>query len=690
MPRALIIGNGSMLATFDEHMEMRDFYYPYVGMEDHSEYLDHHRVGAWVKGRGFKWLSDPAWEITPRYKPETMVGGSLLRCSALGIKIVAEDMVHPVYNILLRRFRVKNLENDEKEVRLFFHHDLHIYGDKQKDTAFYEPFTNSVIHYRQTRYFLIGGNTDNPTACVSGVHGGRYASALPRMENLHSCGISSFTVGKSEYQGLEGTWRDAEDGELQRHSIEQGSVDSTVAIHCKLTADRETKVCLWLCAGKTLDEVLELQERILRDSPDRIHRNCSNYWRSWVNKTSLDFGSLSPELIDLFKRSLLTIRMHANNNGGIVAAADSDIMAFNRDTYTYVWPRDGAFVSMALDQAGYMEVTRRFFEFCAKVITPDGYLLHKYNPDMSLGSSWHPWFRDGEPQIPIQEDETALVIYALWKHFEQNHDFEFLQQMFEAFVQQAANFLVEFRDEKTGLPLASYDPWEEHRAIFTYTTACTIAGLTAATQIANILGHFVHSERFQAAADSMRQAMLFHLYDESAGRFAKSIKRKNGQTTARDLTPDASVCVVWKLGVLPAEDPRVVSTMTQLREALTIRTGIGGMARYTNDVYHAAVQPNREVPGNPWIITTLWSAQWDIERAKTVEELAGARAALDWVARYASGTGLLAEQLNPLTGAPLSVAPLTWSHATFVETVLQFTGKEQQLRAAKHNAGTTT
>ena len=39
--------------------------------------------------------------------------------------------------------------------------------------------------------------------------------------------------------------------------------------------------------------------------------------------------------------------------------------------------------------------------------------MHKYRPDKSLGSSWHPWVRNGKPELPIQEDETALVIYAL-------------------------------------------------------------------------------------------------------------------------------------------------------------------------------------------------------------------------------------------------------------------------------------
>lgn len=684
MPRSLVLGNGSALATFDERLQMRDLYFPYVGMEDHTTFGKVHRVGVFVEGKGFAWFSDPSWSIRLGYKTETLVGNSTLRNEMLGLEIILEDCIHPVHNVLLRRFRMKTLDGTDKVVKLFMHHDFYIYGDKQKDTAFYEPYTNSVIHYREKRYFLIGGETNNPQECFVGHSVDAYASVLHSSKKVGGCGISSFTVGKTNYRGLEGTWKDAEDGILSQNPIEQGSVDSTVAIHSIVKAGEETETTVWVCMGRALDEVVRLQQTVIEESPERLFRNCNNYWRSWVNKANPQFGSLSPEITDLYKRSLMMMRLHADNGGGILAAADSDIMAFNRDTYTYVWPRDGALVAFALDKAGYGEISKRFFEFCAKVQTADGYLLHKYNPDGSVGSSWHPWFRDGEPQLPIQEDETALVLAAIAHHFEKVQDFEFLQWIYESFVKKAAQFLCDFREEETSLPLASYDPWEEHRGIFSYTTACTIAGLEAAARIAQILGHHTHSERFHAAADNMKQALLFHLFDEPTGRFVKKIKRKNGETTERDLTPDASLAIIWKLNVLSPDDPRIVSTMNQLRERLTVKTPVGGLARYTDDHYQAVTSPSTEIPGNPWIITTLWLAQWQIAIAKTEQDLFAPRQALEWVRAYASPTGILAEQLNPFTGAPLSVAPLTWSHATFVETVLAYTEKEKMLRSAKN------
>ncbi len=57
------------------------------------------------------------------------------------------------------------------------------------------------------------------------------------------------------------------------------------------------------------------------------------------------------------------------------------------DTYSYVWPRDGALVAHALDLAGYIVLASRFYNFCSDVLEKDGYLLNKYIPSKNVGSS---------------------------------------------------------------------------------------------------------------------------------------------------------------------------------------------------------------------------------------------------------------------------------------------------------------
>jgi hypothetical protein len=157
----------------------------------------------------------------------------------------------------------------------------------------------------------------------------------------------------------------------------------------------------------------------------------------------------------MFKTSLLIMRTHVDNHGAIIASCDSDVLQFERDTYSYVWPRDGAICAMAFDAAGFQEVSRLFFEFCNRAITNDGYFKHKYWSDGSVGSSWHALVDGkGEPQLPIQLDETALVLYALWKHFQKYRDLEFINKVYPRLVVGGVH--AGYKDPKTGLPKPSF------------------------------------------------------------------------------------------------------------------------------------------------------------------------------------------------------------------------------------------
>jgi GH15 family glucan-1,4-alpha-glucosidase len=107
---------------------------------------------------------------------------------------------------------------------------------------------------------------------------------------------------------------------------------------------------------------------------------------------------------------------------------------------------------------------------------------------------------------------------------------------------------------------------------------------------------------------------------------------------------------------------------------------VGGLARYEHDWYQRVSQDIARVPGNPWIICTLWLAEWEIARVTSEADLLRALELLHWVVAHARPSGLLPEQVHPYTGAPLSVCPLTWSHAAFVLAVLSSLDKLRELK----------
>ena len=91
--------------------------------------------------------------------------------------------------------------------------------------------------------------------------------------------------------------------------------------------------------------------------------------------------------------------------------------------------------------------------------------MHKYQPDGALGSSWHPYIVGKRTIAPIQEDETAIVIFLFGQYYEQTQDKTVLQEFYSSLIKPMATFMVGYIDETTKLPHATYDLWEEKFAI---------------------------------------------------------------------------------------------------------------------------------------------------------------------------------------------------------------------------------
>ena len=650
MARDIPIGNGQILVAYDTDGLVRDIYYPHVGQENHVGGAVF-RVGLWEDG-AFEWLPN-GWERSVQYLDDTLVTRVLWTHPGKALKMCFNDLVDFHDSLYLRRITVTNLSKRARRLRLFFGFDFSISGNDIGDTAALRLEAGGLLHYKNDRYFLIN-------ALLCGRHG-----------------FDQFATGNKRRQAFEGTWKDAEDGNLSGNAIAQGSVDSVAALHINVEPEGAETAWLWISIGKDWNAVRELNRTVIRRGPARFFQRTHDYWRLWSRKEPFPAEGLPDAVMRLYRRSLLIMRTQIDRNGAIVAANDSDNIQFNRDTYSYVWPRDGALVAHALDLAEYPETSRMFFRFCAGVVEREGYFLHKYTPAGMPASSWHPWVKDARGQLPIQEDETALVIWALWEHYRRFRDIEFISPLYRPLIKNGANFLMNYRDLTTGLPLASYDLWEERQEVLTFTVAAVYGGLMAAAHFVEAFGEQELAGDYRAGAATLREAAIRHLFLPETQCFARgAVFPSDGGAPVLDRTVDASACGVFAFGMLPADDSRVQSTLKHLHAKLWCRTEVGGLARYENDPYF---RENTQVPGNPWFVTTLWYAQYLIASARRRADLVPALAILEWTAAHALPSGVLAEQLDPQSGRPLSVSPLTWSHAAFVTAVREYQQQADRL-----------
>ena len=642
MSRPLVLGNGQLLVGLDHFAQVRDCYFDYVGLENHMTEDSSNKVGVFVDNQ-ISWLDSGEWNILIDYMHETLAGTTIAVNSRLNIELHLHDVVYNESPIFVRKVTVKNKAAEKRNIKIFFNHQFRMYGEEKKDTAYYDPEDTTIVHYKGRRIAIIGGS-------------------------LNGDPFKSYSVGLSKIEGKEGTWVDAEDGVLSNHPIEHGTVDSTIMFEDTTDANSAFTVFCVNSFAKDFETAKALHQYALAKTPDHLIETTQDYWNAWVNKLKYNFYELDTKVVDLFKKSLLILRTHVDNTGAIIASADSGMLQYGRDNYSYVWPRDAAFVAHAFDKAGYPEVSRKFFEFANETICREGYFFHKYRPDKSVGSSWHPWINDGNRQLPIQEDETALVIYSLWEHYRYSKDLEFIESIYNSLIKKAGNFMLGFRNANK-LPFPSYDLWEMKYGTHTFTAAAVSGGLAAASHFARLLGKEKDQHLFAAGAAEVKEAILKHLYNEKADYFYKLIDFKAGNIL-HDETIDASTFyAIFKFGILEHSDKRLQKIFRTFQKTLATGSKINGVARFENDIYY---QKDSSTPGNPWIITTLWLVQYLITQASSPKDFLEIKNWLNWTVKYALPSGVLSEQLDPNTAEQVSASPLAWSHAEFIITVIDY------------------
>ena len=131
----IVLGNGSTLIGIDKNAELRDLYFPFVGLENHVGGRFRHRVGVWVDGK-FGWLSDSKWKVTTSSGEETMSGEITAVSDELGVELHFEDVLYNEKNIFMRQIIVKNLREHKRQIKLYVGHEFEIYESHRGYTAY--------------------------------------------------------------------------------------------------------------------------------------------------------------------------------------------------------------------------------------------------------------------------------------------------------------------------------------------------------------------------------------------------------------------------------------------------------------------------------------------------------------------------------------------------------------------------
>ena len=244
MARSIILGNGKTLVGLDKFGQVRDFYFPYIGQENHIGPNQMHKIGVFVDNK-MHWIDNEEWQIDINFEKNTMVSNVEATNERAKISIKSTDIVYNEKNIFLRKVVLTNKDSRERNIKIFFNQQFKIGDTNHADTAYFSSDVKSIIHYKGRRVFLIGGFCDGKS-------------------------FDDYSIGFSGILGKEGTWKDAEDGFLSKNSIEHGVVDSVVRWEKDIPSGASITLYYLIVVGETYKESCELSDYILEKSPDHL------------------------------------------------------------------------------------------------------------------------------------------------------------------------------------------------------------------------------------------------------------------------------------------------------------------------------------------------------------------------------------------------------------------------------------
>jgi GH15 family glucan-1,4-alpha-glucosidase len=382
-----------------------------------------------------------------------------------------------------------------------------------------------------------------------------------------------------------------------------------------------------------------------------------HHWQHWLDRGRFPDHPWRSHL----HRSALTLKgLTYAPTGAVVAAATTSLPEApggdrNWD-YRYTWIRDSTMALWAFYTLGFDWEANDFFYFiCDVAEEADGRLQIMYgvNGEAELEETLLDHldgYADARPvrignaaYMQDQHDVWGAIIGSIYLFVRKRDRLD--DRLWKIVVKQVEDALENWRRPDCGM-------WEvrgEPRHFTSSKVFCWVAADRGA-KLARIRGDVQRAERWQRAADEIRDDVLAHALDER-GVFTAHY----GATTL-----DASALLIPLVGFLPPDDKRVQETVLAIADELS------------EDDLVLRYRPEETDDGftSPEGSFTLCSF-WLVSALVMIGEAERARALCGKLLSYASPLQLYAEEIDPHTGRQLGNFPQAFTHLALINAVMQ-------------------
>ena len=497
MARDIMLSNGDLTVGLDSYGQVATLRYPDHSSNNHvGSGTLHHKIGVYSEN-AVHWLDDGAWKVKQAYYPGRLISRTIANNLWLDIRLEIQDYVDSELDILVRNIHVVNLSGRERRAKLFLHQSFVIDDNPNNvNTAQYLPADTvsglsipSITHYYGDKAFVVSGQCCN-----------------------RSDGFTEFSIGHfGKYDGsyMSGVWCDAADGTLASNTHEQGHTDSIIGFDVTLQPHDSMYVNYYLSAANSTTSSARNLQKFLHEGIDARTKKTAAHWLEWLQPAMARIkDNVAPEHRYRIVDSLVSLRGNMGNNGAVLDSCPDDIA--KRDYTPLVYPTTAAIAATTLAQLGLDIDAARIYDFFVPIIARDNYLLPTYTATGAVGPNSYSYEQlDDTTILPINIADSAHMLLSLCRTLDVVTTTRTIpaewRKRWTKLGAPLANFLADYIDPVSKLPIASYHGSNSSSELLASDTRLVYAALMAAAHVSERVKDTDGVIKYQTVAEDIRE-----------------------------------------------------------------------------------------------------------------------------------------------------------------------------------------
>ena len=497
MARDIMLSNGDLTVGLDSYGQVATLRYPDHSSNNHvGSGALHHKIGVYSEN-AVHWLDDGAWKVKQAYYPGRLISRTIANNLWLDIRLEIQDYVDSELDILVRNIHIVNLSGRERRAKLFLHQSFVIDDNPNNvNTAQYLPADTvsglsipSITHYYGDKAFVISGQCCN-----------------------RSDGFTEFSIGHfGKYDGsyMSGVWCDAADGTLASNTHEQGHTDSIIGFDVALQPHDSMYVNYYLSAANSTTSSARNLQKFLHEGIDARTKKTAAHWLEWLQPAMARIkDAVAPEHRYQIVDSLVSLRGNMGNNGAVVDSRPGDMA--KRNYAPLVYPTTAAIAATTLAQLGLDIDAARIYDFFVPIIARDNYLLPTYTATGAVGPNSYSYEQlDDTTILPINIADSAHMLLSLCRTLDVVTTTRTIpaewRKRWTKLGAPLANFLADYIDPVSKLPIASYHGSNSSPELLASDTRLVYAALMAAAHVSERVKDTDGVIKYQTVAEDIRE-----------------------------------------------------------------------------------------------------------------------------------------------------------------------------------------